>query len=298
VETWGGISYSLEALSAALPPHWTVAPLIRLGRDREDEARAYLSTLPGLESDRGLLPVDLPTTSVELRYDNGIRRSERLSGRMPPWSWEALEPLLADADAVYVNFITGFEMELWTARLFRQHLSVPSYADLHSLFLAISPDGVRNPRPLESWESWVRSFDVVQMNEGEFGLLADPEGDPWRRAERVLGKDTKLIAVTLGHRGSAYMATPDTPWTLEGARVARPGGERELVALRGEVRPADPVPGGDTTGCGDVWGATFFARLLAGDGLETAMGRANRAAARNVTHTGAPGLRLRLAGAG
>ena len=53
--------------------------------------------------------------------------------------------------------------------------------------------------------------------------------------------------------------------------------------------PRDPGPG-DPTGCGDVWGATYFSRLLAGDKLGDAMRAAARAAALNVGHRGATGL--------
>ena len=61
--------------------------------------------------------------------------------------------------------------------------------------------------------------------------------------------------------------------------------------------PAEQLPDdGDPTGCGDVWGATFFCRLLAGDPLKTAMLTANRMAARNVQYRGATGLHLHLKG--
>jgi len=63
--------------------------------------------------------------------------------------------------------------------------------------------------------------------------------------------------------------------------------------------PADQVRGpetGDPTGCGDVWGATYFSRLLAGDKLSDAMRAAMRAAARNVEHRGATGLAHYLRG--
>jgi sugar/nucleoside kinase (ribokinase family) len=53
---------------------------------------------------------------------------------------------------------------------------------------------------------------------------------------------------------------------------------------------------GDPTGCGDVWGASFFASLLAQQDLETAMRRANAAAGRNVEHRGATGLHHHLQG--
>jgi sugar/nucleoside kinase (ribokinase family) len=52
----------------------------------------------------------------------------------------------------------------------------------------------------------------------------------------------------------------------------------------------------DPTGCGDVFGATACARLLAGEPLESALHRANQAAARNVAFRGASGLAQHLRG--
>jgi len=60
-----------------------------------------------------------------------------------------------------------------------------------------------------------------------------------------------------------------------------------------EARVAGP---GDPTGCGDVWGATYYSRLLAGDIMSVALGRAVDAAARNVEHRGATGLSTHLRG--
>jgi len=54
--------------------------------------------------------------------------------------------------------------------------------------------------------------------------------------------------------------------------------------------------GGDPTGCGDVWGATYFSQLLGGATLSDAIGAAHRAAARNVEHRGATGLAAYLRG--
>ncbi|HEX2780425.1 MAG TPA: hypothetical protein VHM30_13055, partial [Gemmatimonadaceae bacterium] len=53
---------------------------------------------------------------------------------------------------------------------------------------------------------------------------------------------------------------------------------------------------GDPTGCGDVWGATYFSRLLAGDMLTVAIAAAQKAAARNFEHRGASGLASYLRG--
>jgi sugar/nucleoside kinase (ribokinase family) len=60
--------------------------------------------------------------------------------------------------------------------------------------------------------------------------------------------------------------------------------------------PARAVLDGDPTGCGDVWGATYFSRLLAGDDIVEAMRLASLAAAKNVDHRGASGLARYLRG--
>jgi sugar/nucleoside kinase (ribokinase family) len=70
-----------------------------------------------------------------------------------------------------------------------------------------------------------------------------------------------------------------------------------LGAIRTALVPAESVAGaGDPTGCGDVWGATWFSRMVAGDKLSDAMTAAARAAARNVGHRGATGLASHLRG--
>jgi sugar/nucleoside kinase (ribokinase family) len=98
------------------------------------------------------------------------------------------------------------------------------------------------------------------------------------------------IAITLGSRGVIYFAAPGFDRLSD---LTRP----TLAAASGPIRTAR-VPAktprfggrGDPTGCGDVWGATYFSRLLAGDNLDAAIDRALDAAARNVDHRGATGL--------
>jgi sugar/nucleoside kinase (ribokinase family) len=60
--------------------------------------------------------------------------------------------------------------------------------------------------------------------------------------------------------------------------------------------PAPSVEAIDPTGCGDVFGAAAFARLLAGDTVETALRHATRLAARNAGFRGATGLASHLRG--
>ena len=171
----------------------------------------------------------------------------------------------------------------------------PIYADLHSLFLGIDPRGLRIPRSLDAWAAWLSCFDAAQMNEDEFDLLG-ATGDPWKLAAGALGPDLKLITVTLGGRGAAYVVAsgfdPD-PMKWAAKRRGMAVAER---AQSGRVALQDGARTGDPTGCGDVWGATLFSRLLGGSDLEGAMREANRFAARNVEHRGATGLYRHLAG--
>jgi sugar/nucleoside kinase (ribokinase family) len=296
VEEGGGISYAVQALSIALPEGWIVSPIIKVGEDMAEEALRFLRDIPRVEVDPGVKAVPFPNSRVELRYLDRTRRMERLTGGVPPWSWEELEPLVDGVDALYLNFITGFELDLATVRPLPDLFSGPLYADLHSLFLSRSQDGYRAPQELPGWGAWLRAFDVVQMNEEEFDLLGRSWGDPWQLAADAVGPELKLIAVTLGERGAAYVAAPEfntdpLVWP-ESRKGLGTGGASRSGRVPLEKEPSE----GDPTGCGDVWGATFFGRLLGGDSLELAMATANRMAARNVRHRGTRSLHLHLRG--
>ena len=296
VEEWGGISYALEALAASLSARWRILPIVKVGRDFAEPGLRLLGGIPGVEPHRGVRIVPEPNNRVELRYQDAERRCERHSGGVPPWSWDELRPVAQACDALYVNFISGFEMELETAQALREAFQGPIYADLHSLFLGLGRHGEREPRPLPLQDSWLRCFDAVQMNEDEFALLGRDAGDPWRLAAHAVGPGLKLVTVTMGRRGAAYVAAPDfspdtSTWHAKRGQVATAA---PAITRRIEM-PGGPREG-DVTGCGDVWGATFFARLLEGDRIERAIATANSMAARNVAHRGARGLHLHLKG--
>ena len=294
VEEWGGIGYALAALRAGLPEDWRILPILKVGKDLSEEAFRFLQEIPGIDESAIVLSPE-PNNRVELRYQTESRRCERLTGGVPPWTWPELAPVTDLCDALYVNFISGFELELPTARALRTGYKGPIYADLHSLFLHMNPRGHRIPRTLEHWAEWFRCFDGVQMNEDEFELLGHSSGDPWQLTAGVLGHDLKLVTVTLGPGGAAYVAAPDfdadpSTWSTR-RHLSRTGAARS-----GRVPLGAPARVGDPTGCGDVWGATFFARLLSGDDLLAAMEVANSRAARNVEHRGARGLFRHLEG--
>ena len=299
-QEWGGIAYALAAADAARPEGWTIVPIIKVGADLQEQAFRFLRTLNGYDLEPGIRIVPEPNNRVDLHYHTSERRAELLSGGVPGWTWDELAGIVEQVDALYVNLISGFELDLANAVKLRLGYHGPMYADLHSLMLGVDPTGLRIPQPLLTWREWVRCFDAIQVNEDELGMLAGAwGGDPWHFAAQVVGEELKVLLVTLGARGAAYVAAPEfcaEPMQWRPRGIVVPPVTRAREAHSKKIPPAWAPASGDPTGCGDVWGATCFCRLLSGDTLDDAMTAANAAAARNVQHRGATGLNRFLQG--
>ena len=287
VEEWGGIAYALAGLDASLTVDWEIVPLIKVGRDLSPRAHDLLRGLSRLATGARCVEVMAPNNRVVLHYQSSERRAERMAGGVPGWTWAELGPMVRDLDAIYLNFISGFELCLGTAQALRQGFHGPIYADFHSLFLGMQQDGMRVLRPLPDAASWFQCFDVVQLNEDEMQQLSP---DPLTLAAQALAAGVSLLAVTLGPRGVAYVAAPG----FDG--FARRGTVTGSSAVRSALIPATQVENLDPTGCGDVFGAAAFARLLAGDSVEDALRHATRLAGRNAAFRGATGLPRHLRG--
>jgi hypothetical protein len=308
VEEWGGIAYALAGLDASLTPDWEIVPLIKVGRDLSAEAQDLLRGLSRLAPGARCAEVTAPNNRVVLHYQSTERRCERMAGGVPGWTWPELGPMVRDLDAIYLNFISGFELCLGTAQALRQGFAGPIYADLHSLFLGMQQDGMRVLQPLPNAPDWFGCFDMVQLNEDEMQQLTP---DPLTLAADALGAGVSLLTVTLGPKGVAYVAAPGFDgladrWSGGQAdrRTGRLSGSLAIPTVRPSDRPtvrtalipAANVETLDPTGCGDVFGAAAFARLLAGDSIEVALRHATALAARNAGFRGASGLARHLRG--
>ena len=315
VEEWGGIAYALAGLDASLKQDWEIVPLVKVGRDLSREAQQLLNGLSRLAPGGRCVEVTAPNNRVVLHYQSTERRCERMAGGVPGWTWAELGPMVRDLDAIYLNFISGFELCLGTAQALRQGFQGPIYADLHSLLLGMQQDGMRVLQPLPDAVDWFGCFNLVQMNEDEMRQLSP---DPLTLAAEALGAGVSLLTVTLGPRGVAYVAAPGfdrlantdvTPSGPQGTRGGQsPTGLRplplrfaqgqgdNLTPVRTALISAPLVETLDPTGCGDVFGAAAFARLLAGDPVEAALRHATALAARNAGFRGARGLASHLRG--
>jgi pfkB family carbohydrate kinase len=311
VEEWGGAAYALASLNASVAPGWEIVPLIKVGQDLASKAREFLGGLDRVTPGGRCVEVPAPNNRVVLHYYSTERRTERMSGGVPGWTWGELGPMVRDLDALYLNFISGFELTLGTAQALRQGFSGPIYVDLHSLLLGMQHDGVRVPKPLHDAGAWLGCFDVVQLNEDEMRQLSP---DPLSLAVDAIGAGTSLLVVTLAAKGAAYVAAPGFDGWADGRTGGRAGGSSELdlgskhlppvrpsarpplSTLRSGLIPAPAVDVLDPTGCGDVFGAAAAARLFAGDSVEAAIRHANVLAARNAAFRGAGGLSRHLRG--
>jgi hypothetical protein len=308
VEEWGGIAYALAGLDASLPVDWEIVPLIKVGRDLSREAQQLLNSLTRLAPGARCVEVTAPNNRVVLHYQSSERRCERMAGGVPGWTWAELGPMVGDLDAVYVNFISGFELCLGTAQALRHGFRGPLYADFHSLFLGMQQDGMRVLQPLANAADWFGCFDFVQLNEDEMRQLSP---DPLSLSAQALDAGVSLLAVTLGPKGVAYVAAPGFDGLVQqGSRAAGPQRHTSTnllestlprrpaapLSVRSALIPAPSIDTIDPTGCGDVFGAAAFASLLSGSSVEDALRHATSLAARNAGFRGATGLASHLRG--
>src|SRR6266545_2315168 len=118
---------------------------------------------------------------------------------------------------------------------------------------------MRTLQPLPNPAAWCRCFDFVQVNEDEMRMMAP---DPLGLAALAFSAGVKTLHVTLGKRGVVYFAAPGFDRLAD---LDRSDLQSSTGPIRTELVPAAPARyaiEGDPTGCGDVWGATYFSRLL------------------------------------
>jgi hypothetical protein len=271
-----------------------------VGRDLSREAQRLLNSLTRLAPGARCVEVTAPNNRVVLHYQSSERRCERMAGGVPGWTWAELGPMVHDLDAVYVNFISGFELCLGTAQALRNGFRGPLYADFHSLFLGMQQDGMRVLQPLANAADWFGCFDVVQLNEEEMRQLSP---DPLSLSAEALGAGVSLLAVTLGPKGVAYVAAPGFDGLAQrGVTLGEPRAKRGdhgstfSTPVRSGLIKAAAVETLDPTGCGDVFGAAAFASLLSGNSVEDALRHATSLAGRNAGFRGATGLASHLRG--
>ncbi len=268
---------------------------MKVGSDLSSRASEFIRTLRRIAPDAALIEVPYANNRVELRYVSDERRTETLTGGVPGWSWIGLKPLIdiSRLDALYVNFLSGWELDLETSQVLRSYFKGPIYCDFHMKATTVAASGLRVLQPIPNVGEWCECFDLLQVNEDEMSMMAP---DPMALAATALARGVRCLAVTLGKRGAVYFAAPEFDAIADLNRDRAFGVEFRPIRTALVPPPVAVESSADPTGCGDVWGATYFSRLLAGDTFLSAITSAHRAAGRNLHHRGATGLAHYLRG--
>lgn len=262
----GGIYYAVHTLSALLPTDARLYPVTVVGADAIETVRRDWSALPGVEL-AGIVQVAAFNNRVHIEYRDDGGRDETQTGRLPPLSPEDLAPWPARLDAWLWNLVSGTEVDRSTFDALKRSFEGPLYLDLHSLCLELPSDRPRTMRRPEDWEAWVTGVTWLQLNATEAALLWTGETEALDResmaelAAHIHGLGVRGVLVTYGADGAA--------WYGEGGDVVECPG-RSVAAV-------------DPTGCGDVFGAAWFALhcgcgRLPGQALEGAVAAATTAA--------------------
>ena len=267
-ESFGGIFYSVAALSCLMGEKDVIQPVFGVGQADYDALIERLSRYKNVDT-KGIFKFKGPTNSVHLFYqaDNQsrIECSKDISVSIP---YSRIKSFL-DVDGILINMISGSDITLETLDMIRietreQH--VPIHFDFHSLTLGIDQEFKRFRRPLTDWRRWCFMLHSIQMSEEEaLGLSAERFDEP-TLVNHLMSLMVDTLLITRGPKG-ATAVVQDIHKTLT---------RRDLDAV-----PVEHFK--NPTGCGDVFGAAFLFSYLKKKNSFAAAEFANKAAALNTT---------------
>jgi len=157
-------------------------------------------------------------------------------------------------DGIFINMISGFELDAADLAALRKDYRGPIYFDVHSLARGVTEDKVRNHRRIEGFEEWAKNLDLIQANENEVLTLSDKTIETEIAAE-VLATGAKALLVTKGEKGARL-------YTIEGGELF----SMFVLAVKTEAK--------NKVGCGDIFGAYFFYEYIRTNNIYGALRKA------------------------
>lgn len=278
IESPGGIYFPLCAFSALAVEGDVIRPVMPVGADAWDLFRETAVPLAAVDASE-CWRVERPNTRVRLFQDADRGYNTQLVSSLEPIPFERIGRAAKQPRLIYINMMTGHDITLETADALRAFTGALIYLDLHMVAYRVAADGRRSHAPVADRLRWTAFPDILQCNRRELAALAGGEEDEGRAARLVMEQSSlAALVVTNG---------------AEGATVYRKALPPLNVAA---VAPGLLV---DTTGCGDVFGATLAYHLADGVDMVRATAAASAAAAYVAGIPGSIGMdRLRDALAG
>ena len=272
-ETPGGIFYSIATLASILAPEDTVIPVFGV---HEEEYDAVVDRLHGFQNvdPKGIFKTKERINEVHFFSTSTGERKECSKHIASPIPFQRIKPHL-DAHGILINMASGFDILLETLDNIRMTVrddGIPIHFDVHSLVLGVDDGQTRFARPLSDWRRWCFMLHSIQMTEEEAAGLTTERYDETTLVNQLMPLMVNALLITRGERGVTLV-------------------RQEHKKLFRHNVPGISVPAVvDTVGCGDVFGAAFFATWLKTKDLAKAAETAVAAASVKSTFRGPDGL--------
>jgi len=253
IRSYGGILYSIIGLSVIAKPTDIIVPVINLGEDEYDNVIAILKKYPNISTE-GITKKPHKTRVVHLFYSyyNSGRNAkfEYRDSDTYAVDYKSIEKFLEGTDSILINMITGSDITLETLMTLRQNFPGYMHIDIHNLVMKTNEDGSREQTTLNDWRHWCSNTDTLQMNEFEVKSLSRIKKTEYEIVEEILilqKNNVKGVVITKGINGvSGYIK-----------KEKRFGAETFTDLDKQDISAIENPKFKDSTGCGDVFAASF-----------------------------------------
>ena len=253
ISSYGGILYSVISLAVLAGNNDTVIPVMNLGSDEYENITEILKNYPNIRLD-GIYKVEHPTRKVRLFYNmyysGHSARMETSTAPTYTLEYEKIKKFIPEADAILINMISGVDISLETMLKIRNDFKGYIHIDIHNLVMRTKEDGTREHTNLEEWRKWCSSADTVQMNEFEVKTMSRTLKNEYEVVEEILinqKNNVNGVIITKGNVGvSGYMK-----------KEKKFGGQIFFDLDKQDISAIENPKFKDTTGCGDVFAASF-----------------------------------------
>jgi len=196
---------------------------------------------------------------VELKHGRSGERKElykNIIGELP------VEKIpLKKFDAVLINMITGFDINIRQLELIRKNIIGLIYFDVHTFSRGIDQNMNRKFRVIPDFEKWAKCLDIIQANENEMKFVL-PFQNENENIQKLFSLGIKQVIVTRGEKGASVFLN----------------GEDEIYEQAIETKAINKV------GCGDVFGAVYFYNYIRNKKIENDLKLAVKAAGISTTY--------------
>ncbi len=172
---------------------------------------------------------------------------------------------LSNFDGIFINMITGFDINLKQIEEIRKEFNGLIYFDVHTFSRGVGDDMRRNFRRIPGFDKWAKNIDILQVNEEELQTISD-EKNEIDIVRDMFSYGIKILIVTKDEHGARAYFTE----------------ENEIKSI---FISAVKVKVLNKVGCGDVFGAVFFYNYIRKADIIDSLMAANLAAGVSATYS-------------